>query len=128
LIEYQVYKPRFSCDKMNDNKNILKINIFGTDYPLKINSDVEYVRRVAEYVDKKMREVQALKPNRPIHQIAILSALNITDELFQQKKIVRQKVVSFEGEITKLAEKLELGIAEDIQNSNNSDPQKSRVE
>ena len=113
---------------MNDNKNVLKINIFGTDYPLKINSDVEYVRRVAEYVDKKMREVQALKPNRPLHQIAILSALNITDELFQQKKIVRQKVVSFEGEIAKLTEKLELGIADEVLKSNNGDPENDHTE
>jgi hypothetical protein len=70
-----------------------------------------------------MREVQSLKPNRPLHQIAILSALNITDELFQQKKIVRQKVVSFEDDVSKLAEKLELGIAEVTLSDKSGDPE-----
>ena len=95
---------------MLENNNILKVKIFGTEYPLKVSSDVEYIRRVAAYVDMKMREVEAVKSRRPLHQVAILAALNIADELFQQQKLGQQKFSSFEDSIEQLTKKLELGI------------------
>ena len=70
---------------MNKADNILKVNIFGTEYPLKVSADIDYVQTVANYVDSKMAEVQDAKPSRPLHQIAILAALNICDELYQKK-------------------------------------------
>ncbi|NOY58359.1 MAG: cell division protein ZapA [Calditrichaeota bacterium] len=90
---------------MNDENKILKVKIFGTEYPLKVNADVEYVKRVARYVDTKMAEVQEAKPSRPLHQIAILAALNICDELFQN-----EQSADFEERLKKLSDKLELGI------------------
>jgi cell division protein ZapA len=98
--------------QMDSEKNILKVKIFGTDYPLKVTANVDYVRRVAEYVDMKMKEIQEAKPNKPLHQIAILAALNITDELLQQKELQRRKLRNFEDRVGKLAQKLELGIKE----------------
>jgi len=100
---------------MVEDKNILKVKIFGTEYPLKVNSDVEYVRRVAAYVDMKMREVETAKVNRPLHQIAILAALNIADELFQQQKLGKQKFSHFEENVEQLIKKLELGIKESVE-------------
>ncbi len=97
---------------MDSDTNILKVKIFGTDYPLKVNANVDYVRRVAEYVDMKMREIQEAKPNRPLHQIAILAALNITDELLQQKEVQKRKLRNFEDSIGRLTKKLELGLQE----------------
>jgi cell division protein ZapA len=95
---------------MNSDKNILKVKIFGTDYPLKVSSNIEYVQRVAEYVDTKMREVHAAKSDRPIHQVAILAALNITDELFQSQKFGQRKFKNFEEQVLSLTKKIELGI------------------
>lgn len=97
---------------MSSDKNI-KVNIFGTDYPLKVDANVEYVKRIAEYVDSKMKEVQAAKPNRPVHQIAILAALNITDELLHQKEVQKKRHVNFEEKVKTLTDKLESGIKED---------------
>jgi cell division protein ZapA len=87
---------------MTDEKNILRVNIFGTDYPLKVSANVEYVQRIAEYVDEKMREVQGAKPNRPLHQIAILAALNIADELLQQRELSKKKLSTFEDRVKTL--------------------------
>ncbi|MBN1999901.1 cell division protein ZapA [candidate division KSB1 bacterium] len=95
---------------MNGDRNILKVNIFGTDYPLKVSSDVEYVNSVARFVDTKMKEIHSVKPNLPLHQIAILAALNIADEMFQNKKIAKKKNLYFEENIHLLTKKLELGI------------------
>jgi cell division protein ZapA len=85
----------------------LKVNIFGTEYPLKVSADVNYIESVAKYVDEKMREIQAIKPNRPLHQIAILAALNITDELLKQKDLSKNGNDDFEVQVNNLAKKLE---------------------
>jgi cell division protein ZapA len=98
--------------RMNSDKNI-KVNIFGTDYPLKVSANVEYIKRIAEYVDSKMKEVQAAKPNRPLHQIAILAALNITDELLHQKEMQKKRHINFEDKVKSLTDKLETGIIKD---------------
>ena len=95
---------------MNKKDNILKVNIFGTEYPLKVSADIDYVQTVANYVDSKMAEVQDAKPSRPLHQIAILAALNICDELFQKKELDQSKLNDFKGRIERLNEKLELGL------------------
>jgi len=100
--------------QMDSEKNI-KVNIFGTDYPLKVNANVEYVKRIAEYVDSKMKEVHVAKPNRPIHQIAILAALNITDELLHQKEVQKKRHINFEERVKSLTDKLESGTKIDME-------------
>ena len=95
---------------MNRDKNILKVKILDIEYPLKVSENVEYVQQVAKYVDAKMRDIQAVKPDRPLHQIAILTALNIADELYQQKNMGSDDLKVYEERMEKLAKKLELGI------------------
>jgi cell division protein ZapA len=95
---------------MENQENILKVNIFGTEYPLKSSANIQYVRKVSDYVDNKMKEIQKAKPSRPLHQIAILAAMNIADELFQNRDIDKNKRMEFEGKIAGLSNKLEQGI------------------
>ena len=95
---------------MKDDEKSYTVNIFGTDYPLKSHANINYVKKVADYVDAKMKEVHRAKPNRPLHQIAILAAMNITDELLQSREIDRQKHLSFEEKVTNLAKQLEKSI------------------
>ncbi len=97
---------------MIDEKNILRVNIFGTDYPLKVSANVEYVKRIAEYVDQKMHEVQTAKHNRPLHQIAILAALNIAEELLQQREISKKKHTSFEDRVRLQTHQFDIDIQE----------------
>lgn len=70
---------------MDDQANVLKVNIYGNDYPIKGNTDVEYIRKVAKYVDTKMREVNKSVASESTLKVAILAALNITDELFKER-------------------------------------------
>jgi len=72
---------------MDEQFNVLKVNIYGNDYPIKGNTDVEYIRRVAKYVDGKMKEVFKDVPSEDSLKIAILAALNITDELFKERTL-----------------------------------------
>lgn len=72
---------------MDRDGGVLKINIYGTEYPIKsdADTDAEYIARVAEYVDGKMREIDHTAQSRSALKVAILAALNITDELFQER-------------------------------------------
>jgi len=67
--------------------NQIKITIFGQEYSVKAPADPTYIKEIAEYVDTKMREVQSgFSSTQSSNRIAILSAMNITDELFNAKK------------------------------------------
>ena len=67
--------------------NQIKITIFGQEYSVKAPADPTYIKQIAEYVDTKMREVQSgFSSTQSSNRIAILSAMNITDELFNAKK------------------------------------------
>lgn len=75
---------------MDDKFNVLKVNIYGNDYPIKGNTDVEYIRKVAKYVDSKMREVNKNVSSDSSLKVAILTALNITDELFRERSLKKE--------------------------------------
>ncbi|MDZ7318034.1 MAG: cell division protein ZapA [candidate division KSB1 bacterium] len=89
---------------MSDDYNILKVNIYGTEYPIRGNTDVEYIKKVAKYVDSKMREVNKNISIDSTLKVSILAALNITDELFQERE--RSMVVVTDDQINARIQKL----------------------
>lgn len=94
---------------MNQEGEVLKINIYGTEYPIKSDSetDTEYIRKVAEYVDKKMREIDQNSKSKSSLKVAILAALNITDELFQEKIDKKNLANQMQAKIQNLSDKLD---------------------
>lgn len=67
-------------------KNTEKVEIFGQEYKIKGVGDPHYIHRIAGYVDKKMREIAHSSGIMSQSRIAILAALNIADELYQEKE------------------------------------------
>ena len=63
---------------MNEiNKNV-QISIFGQEYSVKAPADASYIKKIAEYLDSKMREVQeGFSNTQSSTRIAILAAMNI---------------------------------------------------
>ena len=85
--------------------NQIKITIFGQEYSVKAPADPTYIKKIAEYVDTKMREVQSgFSSTQSSNRIAILSAMNITDELFNAKKKGDSDNNEVEEKITSLIE------------------------
>ena len=90
---------------MSEEGNQIKITIFGQEYSVKAPADPTYIKRIAEYVDSKMREVQAgFSSTQSSNRIAILSAMNITDELFNARKKGDSEEIDVEEKITSLIE------------------------
>ena len=61
------------------------INVFGEDYAIRSDSDQEYTKKVAKYLNRKMKEVADGLSTRTYSKVAVLAAMNITDELFKEK-------------------------------------------
>ena len=72
---------------MSDENNQVQISIFGQEYSVKAPADPTYIKKIAEYLDGKMREVQSgFSSTQSATRIAILAGMNITDELFSTKQ------------------------------------------
>ena len=63
-----------------------KIQIFGKTYNLKSSSDKVETEEVAVYVDSKMRELAEMISKTPTLDLAVLTALNIAQELMELQK------------------------------------------
>jgi len=70
---------------MCSEKNVLKVRIYGAEYLIRGQADVDYMQSVVEYVNNKMLEVdQNSRVDSPL-KVAILATLNIADELFRDR-------------------------------------------
>ena len=70
---------------MCSEKNVLKVRIYGAEYLIRGQADVNYMHSVAEYVNNKMLEVDQNSRVDSSLKIAILATLNIADELFRER-------------------------------------------
>ena len=69
------------------SSNQLRVSIFGAEYVLRADDDNrEQVIEIAKYVDQKMREIDRSQAINSNLKIAILTALNIAEELHETKK------------------------------------------
>jgi cell division protein ZapA len=66
--------------------NQVNVKIFGQEFTIKGEDSPEYVEELSEFVDKKMREVASASSVITSHKVAILTAINIADELFRLRK------------------------------------------
>jgi len=91
---------------MEEKKQAVKVNIFGEDYPIKGDSDALHIQSVAKYVDQKMKEVAEKISNKLPLKVAVLAAMNITDELFKEREDKEKKLLDVEVKSQSLLELL----------------------
>ena len=60
----------------------VNVKIFGQDYLISGDKEREEIEKVAEYVDNKMHLIARVTDKRGTGTIAVLTAVNITDEYF----------------------------------------------
>ncbi len=88
----------------------IRVEIFGTEYPIKGDVDSGYIEKVARYVDKKMREVAEEHSLVSPSKVAILAAMCITDELFREREEGEELTTQIESQVEKLNRRLEEGL------------------
>ncbi|NIM19952.1 MAG: cell division protein ZapA [Candidatus Latescibacteria bacterium] len=90
-----------------DEMKATTVHIMGREYKIKGFADKNYIIKVAEYVDEKMRELSKNSSLASHDKIAILAALNIADELFQERQKMSETFSSIERKADDLIEILE---------------------
>ena len=91
---------------MAGSQNTIIVNIMGTEYPIKSDADPNYVREVAQYVDTRMREIAEVASLKSVTKLAVLAAMNIADELLQEKEEKKSIGSALEEKALKLASSL----------------------
>lgn len=66
--------------------NIVTVKINGVEYNLKGEEQDEYLHKVAGYVDKKVKNILENNSKLSTSSAAILSAVNIVDEMFKKQR------------------------------------------
>jgi cell division protein ZapA (FtsZ GTPase activity inhibitor) len=67
------------------NGKSIKVKIFGNEYPLRGENE-DLTKRVASYVDGMLMRIHDKIPEQPPLTVAVLSALNITEDLLQERE------------------------------------------
>jgi cell division protein ZapA len=80
----------------------VRVEIFGQVYSIKGVADREYIRELAAFVDARMKEVQKGTGTSDIYRVAILAALNISDELHR----LRSQTATLEQAAEQTAQRL----------------------
>ena len=90
---------------MTEESNQVQISIFGQEYSVKAPADPDYIKKIAEYLDDKMRDVQSgFSTTQSSTRIAILAGMNITDELFTARQSDESDSTEVEEKISSLIE------------------------
>ena len=91
-------------------ERLVEIKAFGQTYTVKTDAEEDYIQEVARYVNEKMDEV--LKKTRSVStmNVAILTALNIADDLLKERERKNALLREVEMKSKDLAEKIDIKI------------------
>jgi len=92
----------------------VKIQIYDQSYTFSADQDEEYLKKLAAYVDEKMRFVSESTRTVDSLKVAVLAALNIADEMFT----VRDRQQEIEGPLRKRVEKCVALVEKALEHSN----------
>ena len=77
------------------NKKDINIQILGQTYTIKTSADEKYIRKLENYVEGRIEELKGSGfDSKTQHlKIAILTCINIADDLFQEKENNKNELV-----------------------------------
>jgi len=87
---------------------LAKVEIFGEKYTLRADAEPDHIQRVAQYVDGKFSEVARSSPTLSTGKMAILTSLNIADELIkleEEKERLETSILLKVGELISLVDR-----------------------
>jgi cell division protein ZapA len=91
-------------------KQSVTVQIAGVKYALKTDEDERWVKSVAALVDERFREIQKKARTPDTQAVAVLTALQIAEELFRERrdtselrKTIREKSQSLLDVLTREA-------------------------
>lgn len=96
---------------LENRKKSVRVNILGQDYLIRGDADEDYIQAVAGYLDQKMRTVAEGMSARSHAKVAVLAALNITDELFKERAESEKRISEIEEKLLSLSRNIEKSLS-----------------
>lgn len=77
---------------MSDKKSKVTVEIFGESYALKGDAEAERIFRIAELVDRRMKNIAKGNPRLSPAKISVLAALNLADDYLRLEQDYQQLI------------------------------------
>ena len=87
----------------------IRVEIYNQTYNIRSDGDSEYLMRLADFVDARMREISSGTLTVDSLKVAILAALHIADELHRMKQTYEQadsQLATRSGECAEMLDRL----------------------
>ena len=91
-------------------ERLVEIKVFGQTYTVKTDAEEDYIQEVAKYVNEKIDEVLKKTKSVSTLNVAILTALNIADDLLKEREKRIALLHEIEGKSKDLVEKINIKI------------------
>jgi cell division protein ZapA len=91
-----------------ESERLVEIKVFGQTYTVKTEAEEDYIQEVAKYVNEKMDEVLKKTKSVSTLNVAILTALNIADDLLKEKRKRIALLQEIEVRSKNLVEKIDI--------------------
>jgi cell division protein ZapA len=86
---------------------VTQVEIFGQTYSVRAEGDSSYIHDLARFVDSRMKEVAEKTATVDTTKIAILAALNISDDLHQKERLRKDNPTDAVARAERLIRKLD---------------------
>lgn len=73
-----------------EKKNRVSVRIYHEEYTMCGTAAPAYLEQLAKYVDEKMRQIGEANRRLGTSKVAILTAVNLADELFRAQRRVQE--------------------------------------
>jgi cell division protein ZapA len=85
-------------DELKKRVNKVTVEIFKEEYVVKGDENPDYIQMLASYIDRRMKMIQQRNPNLTNSKIAVLTAINLADELNKLQEDYDELVKALEEE------------------------------
>ena len=93
---------------MSGSSDLISVSILDREYQFTCPDDErEALKSAALYLDGKMREVKASGNLMALERIAVMTALNLSDELLKLRSVDEQRQQQIDSRIRMLADELD---------------------
>ncbi len=80
----------------------VKVRLFGREYSIRGHGNKKYIQTLADFIKERADEIQSRATVVSTLDLAILTLLNIADEMFQSKQVKEQTLRELEEKTDRL--------------------------
>lgn len=93
-------------------KRKVEVSLLGRNFTIKSDKDEAYLHQVATFVNRKFDEIRHQTRTSTTHDLALLVALNLADELFQSEERAHSSRVDLRRRSERLLQSLDAALSE----------------